>query len=568
MYSDYFGLSAPPFAITPDPRYLFLSKRHQEALAHLIFGVKEGGGFVQLTGEVGTGKTTLIRALLEQLDGNVDVALILNPRLTAFEFVASLCDDLHIIYPQGTSSLKVLVSHLNDFLLQAHARGRRVILIIDEAQNFQEDVLEQIRLLTNLETSKQKLLQIILVGQPELRDLLSTVHMRQLAQRVTARYHLVAMTREESKAYIQHRLRVAGASHPLFSDGAINTISKLSKGVPRLINILCDRSLLGAYSKNVYQVKTSFVRHAAREVGGALDTPKSNKKKWIIVSSVLSGVVFFIVLWQWNIFDVQHTVNTLNISVESEESTQNKVIPVTTVKPDKLQSTPMLSKSEFQSDEKDQESYDVLSAKEVTSRLAQPAATDLNNVFFSLFARWKLDYGSLPGVSGCDRATSARLRCHWGHSSWASFLTLNRPAIMWFEEEGEAKRYMAVMAIIGDHAKVSVGGQNIMMPLVELERIWSTEYFVLWRPPALGVKIIRLGDSGEVVLWLRRNLDKIDGVKPSSTGAHIFDQNLMKRIKAFQLAHDLEVDGVVGVRTMMYLNTALKDASIPLLKKE
>jgi len=568
MYSDYFGLSAPPFAITPDPRYLFMSKRHQEALAHLVFGVKEGGGFVQLTGEVGTGKTTLIRALLEQLDENVDVALILNPRLTAFEFVASLCDDLHIIYPQGTSSLKVLVGHLNDFLLQAHAQGRRVILIVDEAQNFQADALEQIRLLTNLETSRQKLLQIILVGQPELRDLLSTVDMRQLAQRVTARYHLVAMTHEESKAYIQHRLRVAGASHPLFSDGAINKISKLSKGVPRLINILCDRSLLGAYSKNVYQVKTVFVKRAAREIGGNLDAPKNNKKKWIAVISVLSAAVFFIVVWQWNVFDIQSKSSTLNISSGSEGSIKHKVVPVVKVNSDKLQSIQMLPESEFQSGEKDHESYEVLSAKEVTTRLAQTAATDLNDVFFSLFSRWRLDYGSLSGVSGCDRATSVRLRCHWGRSSWADFLALNRPAIMWFEEKGEAKRYMAVMAIIDDHVKVSVSGQNIMMSLVELESIWSAEYFVLWRPPALGIKVIRPGDSGEVVLWLRRNLDKIDGVKPSSTGAHIFDQKLMRRIKAFQLKYDLKVDGIVGVRTMMYLNTVLKDASIPLLKKE
>ncbi|VAW84130.1 General secretion pathway protein A [hydrothermal vent metagenome] len=559
MYSDYFGLSAPPFAITPDPRYLFMSKRHQEALAHLIFGIKEGGGFVQLTGEVGTGKTTLIRALLEQLDKNVDVALILNPRLTAFEFVASLCDDLHIVYPLGTSSMKVLVGHLNDFLLQAHAQGRRVILIVDEAQNFQADVLEQIRLLTNLETSQQKLLQIILVGQPELRDLLSTVNMRQLAQRVTARYHLIAMTREESKGYIQHRLRVAGASHPLFSDGAINQITKLSKGVPRLINILCDRALLGAYAKGVYQVKASFVKHAAREVGGKLDLPKSNGK-WIAGAGILSVVVLVSLAWQLNMFDIQSKINTWNRFAESEESIQDRVIAVATAK--------VKPESEQEIDKKDQESYEILSAKDVTIRLAQAAATDLNNVFFSLFARWQLDYGSLSGVSGCDRATSARLRCHWGRSSWAEFVALNRPAIVWFEGEGEAKHYMAIMAIRDDHVQVSVGGQNIMMPLAELKSIWPSEYFVLWRPPALGIKVIRQGDAGEVVLWLRRNLDKIDNVQPSSEEAHIFDRKLMKRIKMFQLTHDLEVDGVVGVRTMMYLNAALRDGSIPFLKKE
>jgi len=555
MYCDYFGLSSPPFSITPDPRYLFMSNRHQEALAHLIFGVKEGGGFVQLTGEVGTGKTTLIRALLGQLDKNIDVALILNPCLTAFEFVASLCDDLHIAYPLGTSSLKVLIGHLNDFLLQAHAKGRRVILIVDEAQNFQADVLEQIRLLTNLETSQEKLLQIILVGQPELRDLLSTVDMRQLAQRVTARYHLTSMTHEESKEYIQHRLRVAGANHSLFTDGAINQITKLSKGVPRLINILCDRALLGAYAKNVYQVKTSFVKHAAREVGGKLDLPKINGK-WVAGVSIFSAVVLVILVWQLNVFGIQSNTNTWNRSAESEEG----VLSVVTVNPD----------FEWKTDKKGQESYEVLSGKDVTIRLAQAAGTDLNNVFFNLFARWKLDYGSLSGVSGCDRATSVRLRCHWIHGSWADFLALNRPAIMWLGEgkEGKAKRYIAIMAIIGDHVKVSVSGQNIMMSLAELESIWSAEYLILWRPPALGVKVIQQGNSGEVVLWLRRSLDKINNVKPSLKDAHIFDKKLTKRIKDFQLAHDLEVDGIVGVRTMMYLNTALRDERIPLLKKE
>ena len=246
MYEKHFGLTERPFSIAPDPRFLYMSPQHREALAHLLYGVDVGGGFVQLTGEVGTGKTTICRCLVEQLPDDVDVALILNPRVSGFELVASLCDELKIRYPKHTTSIKVLTDLLNTHLLKSHANGRRTVLVIDEAQCLSPEVLEQVRLLTNLETTREKLLQIVLVGQPELRDLLALEGLRQLSQRITARYHLLPISHDDTGAYIHHRLQVCGSSGGVFKESAIDTVHKLSQGIPRLINILCDRAMLGA----------------------------------------------------------------------------------------------------------------------------------------------------------------------------------------------------------------------------------------------------------------------------------------------------------------------------------
>src|SRR5213083_91076 len=221
MYATHFGLTERPFSLAPDPRYLYLSDAHREALAHLLYGVGGGGSVVQLTGEVGTGKTTVCRALLEQVPPDVDVAMIFNPRLTSVELLAVVCDELRVAYPAGTTSLKVLVDALSQALLEAHGRGRRTVLIIDEAQNLSAEVLEEVRLLTNLETTREKLLQVILIGQPELAEILARPDLRQLAQRVTARYHLRPFTEEETRAYVQHRMEVAGQRQPIFETGAV-----------------------------------------------------------------------------------------------------------------------------------------------------------------------------------------------------------------------------------------------------------------------------------------------------------------------------------------------------------
>ncbi|MCP3908843.1 MAG: AAA family ATPase [Oceanicoccus sp.] len=294
MYQQYFGLTEAPFSIAPDPRYLFLSDKHREALAHLIYGVGDQGGFVLLTGEVGTGKTTISRCLLQQVPDNADVAFIINPRQSINQLLQSIFNDLGIDYDRGMTS-KDLIDELNHYLLDAHADGRNTILIIDEAQNLSVDVLEQLRLLTNLETNEKKLLQLVLLGQPELNDLLAKSELRQLAQRVTARYHLSPLSKPEVIQYIEHRLSVAGCRSELFPAPAINKIYQLSKGVPRLINLICDRTLLGVYSSNQDQASAKIVANAAKEVFPA-EQGFNWKPIWfslVMAAVIVSTSVFF-----------------------------------------------------------------------------------------------------------------------------------------------------------------------------------------------------------------------------------------------------------------------------------
>ncbi|MFU8762921.1 MAG: ExeA family protein, partial [Haliea sp.] len=268
MYHQYFGLNEAPFSIAVNPRYLFMSPRHRDALAHLLYGVGAGGGFILLTGEVGTGKTTINRCLLEQLPPATDVAIILNPALNALELLATVCDELGIRYDGQQPTLKTLTDSLHRFLLQNHADGRKTVLMIDEAQHLDFDVLEQIRLLTNLETNSEKLLQIILIGQPELAQLLQRPELRQLNQRITARYNLAPLSPEETGAYIRHRLQVAGLApgRELFPADVVRGIHRTTRGIPRLINVLCDRILLGAYGRNRPRADRDMLALAAAEV--------------------------------------------------------------------------------------------------------------------------------------------------------------------------------------------------------------------------------------------------------------------------------------------------------------
>ncbi|MGP1683990.1 MAG: ExeA family protein, partial [Giesbergeria sp.] len=266
MYRHFFGLAEAPFSIAPDPRYLYLSQRHQEALAHLLYGVGGDGGFVLLTGEVGAGKTTVCRCLLQQIPDSCDVAYIFNPKLTVEELLSTICVEFGIVYPSGNASVKVFVDCINAYLLEAHAKGRHTVLIIDEAQNLSAEVLEQMRLLTNLETDQRKLLQIILLGQPELALMLERPELRQLSQRIVARYHLGPLTKPEVAAYVQHRLEIAGAQRQLFPARLMGRLYRLSGGVPRVINVLCDRALLGAYTQSKERIDGATLAQAAREV--------------------------------------------------------------------------------------------------------------------------------------------------------------------------------------------------------------------------------------------------------------------------------------------------------------
>lgn len=297
MYLEYFGFIEAPFSIAPDPRYLYLSQRHREALAHLLYGIKGNGGFVLLTGEVGSGKTTVCRCLLEQIPEDIDVAYVFNPKLTRQELLSTICDELRIRYLPRTTSSKAFIDMINARLLESNARGRKTVLIIDEAQNLSDSVLELLRLLTNLETSRHKLLQIILIGQPELRARLAQPGMRQLAQRIVARYHLGPLSADELASYVSHRIALAGVTRNLFPLPVLKRLYRLTRGTPRLINVICDRALLGSYVQGRESVDQPTLNKAAQEVLGHAPLWQ-RMPRWMIAAILLAGVAGGIAAYQ------------------------------------------------------------------------------------------------------------------------------------------------------------------------------------------------------------------------------------------------------------------------------
>jgi len=388
MYLTFFGLSEKPFAITPDPRYLYLSERHAEALAHLMYGINEAGGFVQLTGEIGTGKTTIVRSLLAQAPKDAEIALILNPKITAPEFLLTICEELGIGVPDSAlDSLKDLVDILSHYLLRAHAAGHRVVLVVDEAQNLSPQLLEQVRLLTNLETNTQKLLQIILIGQPELRELLGRSELRQLAQRITGRYHLKPLSHAETLAYVRHRLRVAGATTDIFAPQALSAVYRLSQGVPRVINIICDRALLGAYSLDRHRVTAALVRNAAAEVFGRRFTP--HWLPWAVTAaSAMMLTAATVAVWKlqpWNAHaHVPHSAPSAAADVSGA------AVPVPTAA-----TLPAAS---------------LAPARLAGLLRAHATETDIDSAFGKLFGLWNVKYQA-ESTDPCTQAASQGLAC-------------------------------------------------------------------------------------------------------------------------------------------------------------
>jgi general secretion pathway protein A len=298
VYLSYFGLTDNPFSIAPNPDYLFMSPRHREALAHLTFGLKESGGFVMLTGEVGTGKTTVSRKLLQDLSDDTQTAVILNPTLSAIELLATVCDELGIKYDVNTSSLKVFTDKILNKLADNHANGINTVLIIDEAQHLMPEVLEQLRLLTNLETTREKLLKVVLIGQPELQQLLRRNELRQLAQRVTARYHLLPLTKAEVALYVAHRLQVAHGNPNIFTSTSLSSLFQISGGIPRVINLLCDRAMTLAYTLQKPRITHQLVVAASYQVLGEDIVQQRQKDIWQrifvggFITSIILGLAF------------------------------------------------------------------------------------------------------------------------------------------------------------------------------------------------------------------------------------------------------------------------------------
>ena len=543
MYEKFFGLSEKPFAITPDPRYLFLSERHAEALAHLAYGIQEAGGFVQLTGEVGTGKTMVVRSLLQQLPANCDMALILNPRITPAEFLLAICDELHVKVPERLeTSVKGLVDLLTRFLLDAHARGRRVVVMVDEAQNLSPDVLEQVRLLTNLETATQKLLQIILVGQPELREVLGRSELRQLAQRITGRYHLEALTRPETLAYVRHRMRVAGATSDIFTAGALREVHRLSGGIPRIVNVICDRALLGAFTREEHRVTGQLVRQAASEVYSR--PMMAPWVRWASVAAALAGVALLVAaLWR---------------VLPSGEGTQ----PATTT----ALSEPAPATGAPTTEAAQVEPAVEPARPDLAALLAlAPGETTTDSAFTQLLGLWGGGYDPAAGRP-CDQVAAQGLQCVADFGTFAQLKLINRPAILSLTDAAGAEHQVVLESLSGDVARIAVGEARYDISMAELAAHWFGEYLVVWRPSIPMAKQLSLGMRGDDVRWLREALSQLEGTPVTTPRPDVFDAALVRLVEDFQRSRRLNVDGIAGVKTQLILDSALGTPGTPTLE--
>jgi general secretion pathway protein A len=563
MYTQYFGLKENPFALSPDPRYLYLSQRHQDALAHLMYGITGGGGFVQLTGEVGTGKTMMIRAMLLRLPDTVDVALVLYPFLSVREFMIALCDDLHIKRPPD-DSLKMLIDTLNAFLLENHGKGRRTVLIVDEAHRLNREVLEQIRLLTNLETTKEKLLQIILVGQPELNSLLARPDMRQLAQRVTARYNLQALLSGETRAYVLHRCRVAGAETPLFSAFALYWVHWLTGGVPRLINILCDRALLAAYARSKTRVGAGLVRTAAREVETGVHTRPRGGWAMLLFAAVFATGAGVFGVWQLKPELVTRFTGTGPAESVADAASQNG--PPVGLIPAGASGQPQPGAPGTAGAASTSAAPEAPRAPTLAGVLADPGLpTDTDSAFSALFAQWGFDYAQFAGATGCERAAQAGLRCLFESGTWSNLRQLNRPAIIELVDDAGLRHHVLVVKLTGESATLLLAGQRYELPLVDVGRLWFGKFLALWSPPQFGERMVRRGMRGAAVAWVRDTLAHYGLSRTTAPASDLFDSELEAQVKEFQRRHQLQDDGIVGKMTLVYLSSYSASASAPVL---
>ena len=519
MYLNHFGLAEAPFSIAPSPRFLYMSQRHQEALAHLLYGVRNEGGFVLLTGEVGTGKTTVCRGLLEQLPDTCDVAYLFNPKLTVLELLSSLCTEFGVDCPADVASVKAFIDRINAHLLDAHARGRQSELIIDEAQSLSADVLEQMRLLTNLETSERKLLQIILLGQPELASLLARPELRQLAQRIVARYHLGPLPRQEIAAYVRHRLEVAGTRKALFPASLMGRLHRLSGGVPRVLNVLCDRALLGAFAQGKERVDRRTLAQAAREVLPG----RAARPRWPLAAGV---VLLAFAAWF--------------LARTNRPSATPPVAAAIAVAP----GAALPSALEWPHGE--------------TGPGSEAAA------YAGLFQSWKIPY---KAGDACRQAEASGLRCRVGRGSLEELRQIDRPAVLPLRDR-EGRGFHALLTrLTRDSATFLVGAQRRTVRPSALAEQWSGHYTLFWRPPAEVRDTLRPGDRGPAVAWLKRRFAQLDGLRPDKDPEPVFDETLRQRVRKYQFDRGLIPDGSAGQQTLIRL-LGETDASAPSLARD
>jgi general secretion pathway protein A len=545
MYAPYFGLKHEPFSIAPDPRYLFMSERHREALAHLLYGVNGGGGFVLLSGEIGAGKTTVCRCFLEQIPRRTNVAYIFNPKLTVTELLQSVCEEFGIPAPtlaHAEPTVKDYLDPLNEFLLKTHAVGQNNVLVIDEAQMLSSEVLEQLRLLTNLETNERKLLQIILIGQPELRDLVARPELEQLAQRVIARYHLGALTADETERYIRHRLSVAGMTSAMpFDTKAIARIHQLSRGVPRRINLLCDRALLGAYAGGRPQVDRAIVDTAAGEVfdkerpGLAVRRRVDRRTAWGM-AALAGAAVAAIGLVASGVADrggapaVAAASGAAGASRPAGPASAARVAAASAA-PGAARAAPIF-----------------LTAADLAARFKSPIR-DEREAWRQLAPSWNL---TAAFGDPCVAAQGMQLQCFRGPGSTLALIRLlDRPGIVSLRDAEDRPIYALLTGLGPQTATLRSGDVTQTVSLVSLATVWRGDFATFWRTPPGYAGTLVGPASGAAGDWVRAQLGTLNG-KPLPAGPAAWKT----QVSAFQRSQGLDPDGLAGPTTFMQLNRA------------
>ncbi len=544
MYLDFHGFREKPFNLTPDPRFVFLSKKHKEAFAHLLYGINHRAGFISLTGEVGSGKTTVLRALLSQLDADhYRTALIFNPCLSATELLQNINREFGI--PNNTSNNSSLLESLNRFLLQQNAEGRTVVLVIDEAQNLETSVLEQIRLISNLETDREKLIQIVLSGQSELLQILERNEMRQLSQRITVRYHLQPMDFSDTVHYIHHRLEVAGGKGGVvFSKGALKRIYRYSHGLPRLINVACDRALLTGYSRDTTRISSQVTAAGIKDM--KINTaPYGRKRRLILIPTAAMLTVFFAGVIYFNWHDL---IGQFNTSKEMEAIE------------DQTEKNPVLTGEE----------------------LSRAMALDLGQIIESESARrafntlagfWKVplvpENSNFSHSDGMDRAALNRdLRLYRFSGNLGTLLRLDYPAVLELAFPNiTGKRFISLVGTDYDQLLVDppIGGRK-SFSFTELEKHWTGQGFLLWRDFLNLLPNISMESKGEQIKRLQTLLKEAGAYNKSLTG--VYDSDTLSAIKQFQLLKRIEQDGIVGGQTLMVLYHSVDRFGAPKLLAE
>lgn len=543
MYHQHFGLTEVPFSIKVNPGYLFMTAQHKDALATLLYGASSEGGFALLTGEVGTGKTTLIRALLQQLPDNTDIALVLNPAMNPIELLATICDELRIEYNADQQSLKHLTDKLHRYLLDSYAKGRSAVVLIDEAQHLQTDALEQIRLLTNLETDTRKLLQIILVGQPELDEKLRNTELRQLAQRITARFSLGPLTIEETTAYINHRLQVAGlpGQQSLFPAQTIKRIHQVSEGYPRLINILCDRILLGCYAKKRNTVDDDVVELAIDEIFGndkeILLGKAAGKTGWL--ANVMAGILLLVIAGFLLFRANQNNDETQQMASAPSQSED--------IVADKANAAPLLA--EIQADGPPPSSEKPDSKWWNSAYIDQDQATRALATYFQ-------NAGVEYDISCEGKLELTRIACiDAQYDAWQDLLTLNRVAIVKLLTPGRFNAYVPLIKVEQNEATViDKDGQQQRLGLSDIGSLWTGDATSFWLAPAAYEKPIAVGSRGLIVQWVADQFSALDQQPPLARRG--FNKALSSRVMLFQTDYSLDADGIVGANTILKLNEA------------